>query len=576
VAVGAGVFAAVVLAQRLYDLPLPLIWIGVGLGGAVVIVSIILAIVKRDSVVFAAAKLDEAAGLKERISSGHFCADASDPFAQAVLADAERVSTSLSVRQHIRLSTPDSLLWSGGAILVAALMFLITPGLLKSGEAEAAENKSRELEQAKVAVKRKFDAIRDLAEETPALEDLKNDIEGLDKRAGGELRDSGQIRHEAVKKIDKLADAVKQKRQSEQYEAAKEMRKMMRALKVPKSSDAPTQKLARALAQGDFKTAKEEINALKEQLATLKSEQDKELVTKLGKQLENLSKQLERLSQDKKLAQKLEQAGIKKEDLDRLLENLKKKDLDQLKKQLAEKGFSQQEIDKIAKQLQKKQLAGNMAKSLANAMKQGGQCQNSGQTGEAIAGLSAAADQLSELEQLEQEMSQLDATLTALQDARNDLDNPCPACNGTGKVGGKPCGKCQGKRGGMGKLGRGRGGLAPEEQTDIDFKVERAKVHTGRGAIIGQLRFDGEQVKGEVTSNLADVITAAERDATDRIDRDRVPRQYQKAVKAYFSNVQRSVRDGKDKPTAAAPDQNENKGAAGDSQEQTTSENGED
>lgn len=40
-------------------------------------------------------------------------------------------------------------------------------------------------------------------------------------------------------------------------------------------------------------------------------------------------------------------------------------------------------------------------------------------------------------------------------------------------------------------------------------------------------------------------MTAGERDASDRINRDRVPRQYQKAVKEYFSNVQRSIQGAK-------------------------------
>ena len=97
----------------------------------------------------------------------------------------------------------------------------------------------------------------------------------------------------------------------------------------------------------------------------------------------------------------------------------------------------------------------------------------------------------------------------------------------------------------MGKLGQGRGGRASEEKTDVAFKTERGKVHTGKGAIVGQFLVDGEQVKGEVKSNLSEVVSAAEREASDRINRDRIPRQYHKAVKAYFSNIQRSVKGNK-------------------------------
>ena len=95
----------------------------------------------------------------------------------------------------------------------------------------------------------------------------------------------------------------------------------------------------------------------------------------------------------------------------------------------------------------------------------------------------------------------------------------------------------------MGKMGQGRGGLAPEQRTAVNFKTERTKVHTGKGAIIGQFLIDGEQVKGAVSPALGETIKAAEREASDLIHRDRIPRQYHKAVKAYFSNLQRSVGD---------------------------------
>jgi hypothetical protein len=121
---------------------------------------------------------------------------------------------------------------------------------------------------------------------------------------------------------------------------------------------------------------------------------------------------------------------------------------------------------------------------------------------------------------------------------------------------GQACKECEGSgQGGMGKLGQGRGGKAPEEQTGVGFKTERGKVHTGKGAIVGQFLVNGEQVKGDVKTELAELVSAAERDASDRINRDRIPRQYHKAVKEYFSNIQRKPDDAKRKPDEAAPGQ---------------------
>ena len=51
-----------------------------------------------------------------------------------------------------------------------------------------------------------------------------------------------------------------------------------------------------------------------------------------------MAKQLEKIASNEQMKKNLQQAGIKKEDIDRLLEKLSKKDLDQLKKQLQEKG----------------------------------------------------------------------------------------------------------------------------------------------------------------------------------------------------------------------------------------------
>ncbi len=89
-------------------------------------------------------------------------------------------------------------------------------------------------------------------------------------------------------------------------------------------------------------------------------------------------------------------------------------------------------------------------------------------------------------------------------------------------------------------MGQGKGGIAPEKKTDVDFKTERQKIHTGKGAIIGQFLIDGEQVRGDVSSGFGELVTASERQASDLIHRDRVPRQYHKAVKGYFSHLQES------------------------------------
>ncbi|RME37207.1 MAG: hypothetical protein D6788_09955, partial [Planctomycetota bacterium] len=74
-------------------------------------------------------------------------------------------------------------------------------------------------------------------------------------------------------------------------------------------------------------------------------------------------------------------------------------------------------------------------------------------------------------------------------------------------------------------------------------KIHRGKVPTRKGAIIGEFWVDGEQLSGEARTSVEEVFIAAEHEASDRINRNRVPRQYHKAVKAYFSGVRRSVEE---------------------------------
>jgi DNA repair exonuclease SbcCD ATPase subunit len=541
--IAAGALAVTVLVHRLYGLSLPIGLIAIAAAAGAFFASIIWTAATREPAALAAAVLDRAAGLRERISSGLFLERSEDPFARAVVADAERVGGSISVRAHLRLSVPRALGLSAFAMVACALMFLVPMGAWKSAEASIAPKPEQQMVQATLAVKKEISALKKLAETNPALDDLKEELEKLEQGPPmNELKSAGDLRHEVVKGIDNVQDALQKKRDDSKYESVKEMRKMLRGLETPKDSQAPTQKLNKALAQGDFKTAQEEVKALQEQLATLKSERDKEMAEKMSKQLDELAKQIEQMAKQEQAAKALDEAGIKKEDVERMVENLKKGDLDQLKKQLEEKGMSPQQAQDLAKKMQQQQQAQAQAQQLAQSMKQAAQACNSGQAESAGEGLSQAGQQLSELEQIEQEMAQLDSAIAEAQNSKDRLDNGCSACNGTGQRGGKPCSSCNGSgqkdgQGGTGGKGQGRGGLVPESPSDVDFKMERQKVVTTKGAIIGQFLVDAEQVKGEVSREFAEVVTAAERQASDAVNRDRVPRQYQKAVKEYFSSV---------------------------------------
>ena len=434
-------------------------------------------------------------------------------------------------------------------MLVAALMFLVPNGLLAKAEGKGAAGDEAQLTKTQVAIRKQLSEVKQMAKTNPALADLDQELEKLDMLPAEKMRQPADVRQEAIKKIDKLADAVRKKQSDNKYDKVSDTKKMLRALKQPQGQQQSlSDKLTRNLANGDFKSARETIKEMQEQLATLKHDSDKELVKQMQKQLDDLAKKLDTLAEQKQMQKKLEQAGIDKEQAKRMLERLNKEDINQIKKKLQEQGMSQKQIEQMTQQCQRQQCASQSCQKMSQAMSKAAQSMGAGQMGQAVEAMQQAGDEMSELEMLEQEMNQLDSSLSALQDAKNQMNQPCSQCNGTGEKDGGKCPGCQGsgqqggngqgqQGGGMGNRGRGQGSLAQSEETPIDFKIERGKVEVTKGRIVGQFLVDGEQIKGEANDDFVEMISAAERTATDTVNRDRIPRQYQKAVKDYFSRL---------------------------------------
>ena len=64
---------------------------------------------------------------------------------------------------------------------------------------------------------------------------------------------------------------------------------------------------------------------------------------------------------------------------------------------------------------------------------------------------------------------------------------------------------------------------------------------TTPGGIIGKKFVDGEQVRGEVSAEIIEVFSAAEREATDALEENKIPNQYRGPVKDYFSQIVREL-----------------------------------
>ena len=57
------------------------------------------------------------------------------------------------------------------------------------------------------------------------------------------------------------------------------------------------------------------------------------------------------------------------------------------------------------------------------------------------------------------------------------------------------------------------------------------------GQIIGQMLIDAPQIKGEAAAEAREAVNSAVRDATDAVERNEIPRQYERVLKEYFERL---------------------------------------
>jgi hypothetical protein len=79
------------------------------------------------------------------------------------------------------------------------------------------------------------------------------------------------------------------------------------------------------------------------------------------------------------------------------------------------------------------------------------------------------------------------------------------------------------------------------------------------GEIIGQMLIDAPQIKGDAAAELRDAVNSAVRDATDAVERNQIPRQYERVLKIYFERLAGLI--GEQPKTAESADADENAAA---------------
>ncbi len=142
--------------------------------------------------------------------------------------------------------------------------------------------------------------------------------------------------------------------------------------------------------------------------------------------------------------------------------------------------------------------------------------------------------------------------MSELFDAREELeqgesgDGQCQQCNGTGfRKDGAPCPNCNGS----GRCGTGQGsGTRPrDDSVETSTVNKKSPVKTRKsGSVVGQQFVKGGMLSGKSEVEFYEAAQAAEIDATDALNKDRIPRVYRKGVKNYFDRLSDSLRPGAD------------------------------
>lgn len=520
------------LSQRVFAFPIDWPVVATGVGAAVVVACAAWAWRTRPRAIDVARAVDARAGLRETLSTAMFVRAGTDAWSRATQEEAERVARGLVVRREFPVRAPR--LWWGplAAGVAFALVWALVPtwDVLGAGARTAAKESDR-VEAQTVAA--------EVAADREKLDSMLAGVEGAEQ--GGAPMDepvagpasAEQIRRAAVKRLTDVTDRLADVRSGEKGIKLDAMREAMRDLRRP--GPGPLDDAAKALQRGDFAGAKSSLDQLQEQAA--QGNMTEEQQRRLKEQAKDLAGQLARLAQQKEAVERaLEEKGM-----DKGLAS----DLEGLKKALEKNDALTDE--------QKKQLE-DMAEGVAGANQQ---CENLAQAMSKMAeggagAMGEAGEQLSQMEMLQQQMDGADA---ARQEALAQLDKMSQGMGGSmdllskydrsgrGKKQGEWSDKQGSGRAGEGEQmggGRGQGSGAEGNLEESAHKTEKSKASSPNreGPIIGTMLVNGQQVRGESRAAFGEAVTAAGASAAEAIEANRVPKEFEGAVKRYFGRLE--------------------------------------
>lgn len=579
-----------------YAPPKPIWWIGGG-AAAVLVGSIVYAMIRRPTPHDAAVAIDITLGLKEKFSTALYARRHDDPFSQAAVRDAEQTAENVSLHKRFPVAWPLRPVF--GTVAIALLAFvlwqLLTPLDLMGKKASQAQQLAQAQQQAEVqrVLRDALVQVRSIAKGIEDSDKIRQAERDLQELLANPPKDIARANRSALKALQDTQDAIKQQiEQSQSFAQAEQDRKLFQGMIPPSQQTGPVADARRAMARGDFSQAIDDLKELAENFDKLDDKQ-KEQATQ---QMQQMAQALQQMAQDPKMQeqiqQQLQQAGATQQQAQQMQQLMQQaaqgnqqaaQQLQQMGQQLmqqaaANQGLTQQQVQAMQQAVQQAmqqgqaganaqqqaaqmaQAAQQMAQAMQQANQQGQQGQGQqGQQGQGQQGQNQQQQmaqaqqqmqqQLQAMEAAQNDMQQVQAAQQAAQQAAADAAAACDAGgDGQGQGQGQQPGQGQGpwaagegqnQGGGMGGPGQGQGGQAQRAQAPFTVKQEHAPSHNQEdGRLLASfLVKDPEGMKGESRQRLRQVVESAQSQATDEVETERVSRQSRQAVRSYFGSL---------------------------------------
>jgi hypothetical protein len=600
---------AAILIDKLVQVRLPreMVWFWAGLG-ATIMGSLVYALIRRPSAHEAAVAIDERLALKEKFSTALYVRPSQDPFAMAAVKDAERTADNVSLHKRFPLEIPKA---AGGTAVAAVAVFLtalLVPSLdlfgVQANRLKQTQAVEQEQKQAREAIRKaivKLEAAPKAVAEKQEIRLALNELKAMQEKP---TIDPTHAKTTAQKAEEDYQKAIKEKiKQNQDFAINQEQMREFKNLAPPAEDQGPMADAHRALAQGKFDQAVEDVSKAVNNLEKM----DKKDQQKQADQMKNLANALQKMANDPKVQQQiqkqLQQMGASQQQAQQISQQMQQaangdkqaqQQLQQAAKQLAQQanqkgGQSPQQQRQMAQRMQQamqqmqqqanaqaaaQQLA-QSAQGLSQAMQQAAQGGQQGQPKQGENGQIANKQGTNQpgqqpgSQQGKQQMAnaakQMQQQLQQMQAVANDAQQVAAGNGQNGQGNDGAGGQQPGKQGkpdggqGVGQWGKGNNGQpgpaqgggpgmaagnnrpAPEvapfqvkNETDLSEKNDKGKVLASTFVKAGS-------IKGDAKMELHKVLPSADKEATDEVDEQRIPRQDQGVVKGYFGNLQKDT-----------------------------------